>query len=217
MSTVADYRNAIKAKGYDGSSDGDLDFAIAAARRQIINERRWSYALAQNTALSTVTGTSTVSLSSITDLGEIEGVRYRSGTTEYDLDYAEPQDFRDYQAGDATTARGLPAIWTQRGATIELYPTPQAVYPLVVDYVKTAADLGASSATVDALIPDRDRELVAWKATEILAYRQRDQFQTVAREEYRAELRKAKGRDNVTNRQDSDQVKPFWGRPRYAR
>jgi hypothetical protein len=217
MSTVADYRVAVRAKGYDSATDAITDAAVHEARTAVALERRWSFALAQNVALSTAAGVQSVSLTGLTDLGDIDAVRLRTGTTDYDLDNDEVQDLRDLQTDVVTTARGIPERWTQRASDLLFYPTPNAVYTLLIDYVKTPSDLGSTSGTIDTFFPDRMRHLIAWRAAQAIAYRQRDSWVTTAEATYLRELRKFAGKDAIKSRADSDQVKPFWGTRYYGR
>lgn len=207
MSTMADYRAGVRARGYDGQSDATLNELIRDARNDILDKRRWSYTLAQNLALATVAGVDTVSLAPITDLVAIDAIRYRSGTTQYDLDPVDLQVLRDRQTNDATTARGLPSIWARIGASVVFYPTPQAVYVLAIDYVRG----GELPEDTEDYIPDVDRELVVWSAVMNLAFRQREAWaMQYADQRCTALLRSALDRDQKTARSDSDQVQPYW-------
>jgi hypothetical protein len=208
MSTMADYRAHIRARGYDGSTDDVLDPIIQDARNELLIKRRWTYALAQDASLLTTIGNPAFELSNISNLGAIEGVRYRVGTTEYELVYLEPNTFRSEQAMDATTARGTPVYWTRIGDQILLTPTPDAANRLVVDYVRTYTPLPEGQ---EDFIPDTDRELVCWFAILSLAARQREAWlMEYADRRAAGLLRSAIDRDQKQQRQTSDQVQPYW-------
>lgn len=215
-STLAIYRAAIRARGYDGQSDEALNQVIQSARKDLLSKRRWSYALAQSRLLETQAGVDTFNVSIIPGLGAIDGIRYRSGTAEYDLDATDYQTLRDMQASDATTARGLPSHWARRGPEVVLYPTPEGAYELVVDYVKTDGPLAEGA---EDFIPGMDHELVVWSAIISLAFRQREAWaMQYADQRFSALLRSALQRDAVQARSESDQVKPYWrSGDRYAR
>jgi hypothetical protein len=218
MSTVGDYRADIRnLGGLDGQTDPSLDSAIADARQEVMRKRRWTYALKRDTTQTTAANNDTVTLA-IADLDQLEAIYYVSGATVYDLDYLEPNEFRSQQANDATTSRGMPSTWTRLGGDLLFYPTPDRAYPLYIDYVRGAVALGSTPSTTDTLIPDKDRGLVVWLAIESIAFRQRDPFALQwAGERVRECLREAVARDDIQQRQDADQVKPFWGRPSYYR
>jgi hypothetical protein len=217
MSTLADYRASIRVKGYVGQADADLDSVINESRRELARKKLWTWRLTQNSAVSTTLSNTTVSLAAITDLSQIQGVRLRFNNIYYDLDWMELEELQDNIATDsalAGTNNAVPLYWSRRGATdIIIWPAPDQAYTVIVDYAKSLDTLSDPANLTDLIVPDDLRDVVAWGAIRILAFRQRDQFAIqYAVENYNSVLRSALDNDTKQSRSESTQVKRYWGR-----
>lgn len=208
--TLLDYKNGVAAKGFDSVTQATalLD-AVNSARRDFVNERRWGFLQALgNTTLTTTLGVPTVATSTITDLLYIDAVRMQQGTTGYDLQPTDLQKFRRLENLDRVN--GLPRWWTAppgaSPAAIRLGPRPDGVYTLVLDYVKTVADM-ATDADPETIIPLACKTAVVWKACEHLAFRTRQpDALSLAERKYGLELAKLTQAEGLGQRQESTQV-----------
>lgn len=211
MATLTEYRALVRLKGFDGASDAQVDSAINEARRRLARDHRWSFQEATSSALSTVALNAAVSLASITGLAHVHAVYVVKAAEEYNLQPTTLPVLR-FQQADLPSG-GLPELWALRGSTLLLYPTPDAVYTLNVEYVASPTALSVP-ATPDPVFPDTLQDLVGWAAAITLAYRQRDSWAAATAENsYQVALRMATSQDNVRQRQQADQVRSgFWGR-----
>lgn len=212
MATLADYLRLVRLRGYDGMSDTQLTDVVNEARRRLVKDHRWQFLQSVNTALVTAPNVASVDLTPIADLAYIEAVRAGSGGVEIASQYQSYQEFRSLQV-DAPNF-GAPYVWTRRGlTTLLLYPTPDAVYTLSIDYY---AKITALSTGQTDTIPDTLQDLVVWAAISTLVFRQRDYWDGgVAENQYQTLLRQAAGQENIQQRQSSQQVRSgYWGAPR---
>jgi hypothetical protein len=210
MSTRLTYRTAVQLRGFDALATATIDAAVEEGRRRVLTDHRWSFAETTNATLSTVAGTSSVSLATITDLAYIDAVTLSSAGVPVSVEYVERGLMRDLQAGGASS--GTPQAWTRVKGTIVFWPTPSAVFTVTVEYMPNPTAL-AADATV-CPIPDRHADLVTWCATVPLAFRQRQLAESSAADQYYSKvlLPRAKGQDDVEQRQTSRQIKTgHWG------
>ncbi len=202
MAQLADYRASVRALGYDGLTDAQVDVAIQQARRRVFQDRRWSFLEAGNTSLSTANGVATVSLAAITDLAHLDSVRHTTAQRD-PLAWRPYQILRDLRQNHPDDS-GPPEYWTRYNGALLLWPTPDAAYALDIAYIKYPGDLVA--ATNDT-VPDRYRDLVTWGAVIPLAFRQRE-FQAASSAEnvYDQLLAQYFALDATEQRQTSRQV-----------
>lgn len=204
MTTLADYTTAVEAKGVESiTTVGAVPAAINAARRRIVNARRWTFLeAATDSSLVTAYGSAGVTVS---PTWRIDAVRSVQGTDTWELEYRGVQELRRLQSLDTTP--GTPQYWSKRAGQIILFPVADGVYTLAVDYVaETVVDLVAST-DVETLLEPAMIDAVAWAATKDLAFRSRDyaaaQF---AESEYQMHLATAIRDDATQQRQSSRQV-----------
>lgn len=211
MTQLAEYVTLVRDKGYDGTSgttDAMVGRAVNAARRRLIKDRRWRFLETANTSLVTVALNPVVSLASITGLAHVDAVRPVLAGVERETEFQPLQELRHRQT--VLPATGIPHTWTRRNASLLLYPTPDVVYTLNIEYVARLDDL--AGATEDT-IPEDLQDLVAWAAVPDLAFRQRDSAaMQMAEAQYQQLLRQAAAQENVQQRQASRQVRSgYWG------
>lgn len=210
MSTLAEYRSAVRAQGYEGKSDALVDEAINEARRGLETDHAWNHLEEQSTVLTAFASNPVVSLAPITDLAEIRGVRLRNGTTQYDLDGIPLQRLRDYQTDEATTSTGVPLYWARRGGELLLWPTPAVAYVAVVDYKQTTTDL-TDPLVEDPTWPDRFRNVITWRAIVSLAFRERESWaMQYAQQRADGFYKSLVTNDTIQQTADSDQVQSRW-------
>lgn len=208
LTTLLQYKTAVRAAGYDGSDDTALLDAINEARRSIVDERRWKWMEAVgNTALVLAYDTPSVALN-VVDLLYVDAVRIQFGTERPLLTWLPLQELREKEHDDRTP--GVPRYWTQAAGQLRVYPSPDKAYTISLDYMKTITDL-AVDADVDGYLPVSFKGLVKWKAAALMAFRQRDGLGMQSAEAaYQAELTRKAGQDSIDQRQHSQQVKSYW-------
>lgn len=128
---------------------GKLVEWVQVAYSEILRMHPWSFLWARATP-STTNGVALYSNFSITDLGQIYADKFFETTTPgRNRIVYRPFDMLD----EAPAASGPPRYFTRRpDGQILLYPTPDAVYALKFDYVRSGHTLSAN--TDQPLIPD---------------------------------------------------------------
>jgi hypothetical protein len=134
LANLGEIQTAVQARGYGSdTAAAQIEFANACYR-EIVRERRWSWREATTTAV-TVVGNPVVNLAAITDLDQRpDAIRLEIATTYIDLDYVEPEELRAREHTDRANA--APYCWTWYAGQLRLYPRPDKVYTVDVDYMK---------------------------------------------------------------------------------
>lgn len=200
MATLSELMEGVRNNGFDSMQDSKIELAVTRADRRIRSLRRWRF-LRYTTTLSTVAASQQVSTASITDLRAIESVRLVDPTYGDNL---TPISFQDYKnlSLSGSDATGLPRFWTEGNGQILVWPTPQAVYSLSVDYIGTGTDMVSPTDVSD--IPDPYSEVIEWSATAALAARERDTaLQQIAKVEYAERLVELRNQHELGQRQSS--------------
>lgn len=174
--------------------------------RRVYALRRWPFLKVLGaTGPVLVAGTESYDVSAIlTDLQYIDGISLDHATgTDYDLEYLDNEAFRELRRVDAT--RETPLWWTATGKTVYLYPTPNAVFTIKVDYLQKPAAL-VSAGDVPAL-PEEYHDILVWGGLVEMTFRERDynghQF---AQQEYDKRLLEMMHQYGMVQRQTSSRV-----------
>ena len=204
--TLAEIRSRLQALGYATDTSTAQTALINQAYRRVATTRRWVFLDAQAT-IATNTSTDQYSLSDltygITDLQHINAIRSEKGTDYYDFDFMPPDDFRDLQ--HAFRDAGVPRYWTRIGDYIKVWPQPDAVYTLTVDYTKEITDLVNDDDVT--LIPDGYVDVLVWGTIISMAYRERDwDGHNFARQMYAEKLGELESEWGMTDRQTPKQI-----------
>lgn len=184
--TLDDLVNAIYARGYKFTQDNDaIDnpalIALNSVYRYVCSSQRWPWLEAQDTSLTTTAGTTYYSLSTITDLRQLDAVRLRDSSGTYNLDYMDKQPLETRVAD--CSGNSLPRYWTLARGELGFFPTPDATYTIVLDYVNVPDDLAAL--TDVPVLPTPYHDVLVWGAIVELAYRERDYWDNgVAQQSY---------------------------------
>lgn len=204
---LAELREGVQDLGFDGEPPARLTRRINASYREIAGMKRWPWLERRNDAtLLTTAGVASVSLAPITDLMWVDAVRMAQGTSKYDLTFLEPQDFQE--RAFPYTANGVPEYWTEQFTQILLDQPPSGVYTLSLDYLTTPPDLVDDG---DAPLFDTTfHDVLVYGAALDLTLRQRDGFAETMHSRYDARMTQMIRAYNLGQRQDSDQVKPYW-------
>ena len=172
-------------------------------------EEQWWWLQKQDTSLTTTVGTNSYSLASITDLREIAAVRLQTSTNPYpggvyDLMYMPEQELRSNE--HMYRDNGTPYYWTEVNGALHLWPYPDLVYTIVIDYTSRPPDLAAGGdvPVMDPIYHD----ILVWGAIAELSYRERDVFNGRAAEgKYQSKLEKMRKAQGIRQKQSSRFVK----------
>lgn len=202
---------SLQAKGYGTDTSAQQIIAINDTYRRVIGMHRWPFLETTVNTLVTVANASTVNLTSVTDLRTdgIDRVFLTIGTDSFPLEYLRPSEFRRKQAlySDA----GEPEAWTFSQGALRLWPTPDRVYTVTLDYLKDAPDLAAGSDS--PLFDETYHDLLVWGAVADLAFRERDYSGAAwADQQYRMRLAELERAYNVRQRQNARHIQrsDFW-------
>ena len=201
---LAALTTAVYDKGYGTDVATQVTDAINATYRRLVGFRRWPFLEATSTAIVTVVGTSSYSLSAISDLLHLDAVRSSVGIERFNMGYVSPQEFRDISFVDDRVV-GVPRYWTFMNQTLQIYPTPDLVYTLTIDYAKDPPDLAAAGDK--PLLPATYHDILVWGAACDLAYRERDyQAYAICEQKYNMGIKEMQGEYGLRQRQTSQSV-----------
>ena len=141
-------------------TDAVLTSIINVALREVSTFEDWPW-LEVSTTVNTAASTETVSLAAA--VRKVTSMRYQYRELLF-------RPYRDRNLFYGVT--GVPAAFSEKAGTWYIWPTPDAVYSLNYDYIRTEADL--SGDTDEPLIPDWAVSLVIVYACVLCARRSRD-------------------------------------------
>ncbi len=172
--TFVELQQRVQARDYGSADLATIRVAINEAYETVMSSARWPFART-STTVSTTAGSATVSLSSITnfqDFGRLRSNTVGVPTPQY-VEFDTPQYDLFTREAPNLTATGVPTWYTFRNFnTIELYPTPNAVYTYAVWYWTTPTLLVNDSD--EPVIPASERNVLVYGALAKLAERDRD-------------------------------------------
>ncbi len=204
--TLAQLRASLQAKGYGSDSASAQTEALNAAYRRLAGLRRWPWLYQLNTAIDTVVGSATISLSPIADLTHIDAVRLRVNATDASpplLEYMDLQALRDRAHADPTA--GEPQSWSFVPGTLHINPAADKVYELVIEYSRDPLDLVAD--TDVPVVAATYHDTLVWGAIVDLAYRQRDwEGRAAAQQEWTARVKEQERAYGVKQKQSTLEV-----------
>ena len=166
-----------------------------------MTHRRWSF---NDFSLSVALPAATNVYTLPTDCRYFDALRFTENTDPQFLPY---QEFRDRVGYLSDT--GIPRIYTRRGNTLIMYPTPSAIVNAVVDYnrMPTKPSAVADPAITDLGVSDVVGEILVLGTIKLMAFRERDQDSiNVSSVEYDALLREYMAEIGTQQRQDSQRV-----------
>lgn len=206
--TLAEMRTRLQNMGYGTDTVASQSDMLQAAYRRLQGLHHWPW-LRNKTTLPTVVGTPSYSLAFITDLLHLDAVRLEIGQQPFTLEYKSPEEFAETAHADRDN--GIPRFWTERFGEVHLWPRPDRVYTVTIEYTKDPPDILDGSAPIfDATYHD----VIVFGALGDIAFRERD-WQAGARADAQwdrrvAEMEKAYG---VRQTQSSSHVRrsSFWG------
>lgn len=173
MATAGEVLSAVQALGYGTDTKAAQLTMLNQVQRRILNARRWTFALSSSTKACTI-GSATVAFdATLATTQRIDAVRITgtAGATDpFELDYIEPPVMRQYLHDNVVTGR--PRFWTRRGQNLELYPIPDAAYPLTIDTVTNPANAANEAALV--IIPDSHIDILVYGVIMQATFRERD-------------------------------------------
>lgn len=202
-------RTSLQAKGYATDTATAQNEAINDIYRRVAGTHRWPWLEAQSSSLATTAGTAAYAVSSITDLMYIDAVRIEASPDLPTIDWLTPQDFRNLEHDDRTNA--TPWYWTYEFGQVKLYPAPDKVYTLRLDYIKRPPALSGDSDT--PLFESTYHDILVWGALMQIGFRERDwSALSYARQEYGDRLHEMERAYGVKQKQTARQVarSAFW-------
>ena len=173
---LAQLQAAVQSYGYGTDTAAQQIVFINAAYREVHGANRWPFLEAYDTTLSTVAGNGVVSL---TTLGNgtwrnLDGVRLETAgqaNSGVNLDYLQPQDMRNFETGYSNPVT-TPNSWSVIDQNLHLWPIPDAVYQIDIDYIIEPPDL--SSPTDVPVLPIPYHDVIVFGALKQIAMRERD-------------------------------------------
>jgi hypothetical protein len=169
--TLAQLQTSIQALGYEADSAAPQIEFINQFKRRVEGLRRWDFLERENTTLVTAVGSTTVNLAGVTDLRDIDALRIADGTNYYLLKYLPQQAFSDRAHLDRDN--GVPQYWTWANNTLSVYPRPDLVYTVTMEYLKYSPDLAVGTDVPSWPLPYHD--ILVFGPASSMAIRQRDQ------------------------------------------
>lgn len=207
--TLAQLQAAIQAHGYDSSTAADQLVFINNTYRQLHGKARWPFLEAQDTTMSTTAGT-WIYAWPMTNWRNIDAVRLTQVAFQgyFNMEYMNPQDFRDLE--NSYPQPGQPEYWSMIDQKLHIWPPPDGVYNVVIDYIIEPPDLAAP--TDIPILPVAYHDILVWGAIKQIAYRERDLYSNeIANGEYQTALQQFQEEYNLVQRQTSARVKKSQG------
>lgn len=137
--------------------------------KRFVDRHPWVWG-AKSTTFSTVAGTTTYALADTV----IEEITLRIANQSMPLRYMSREEFlQEYPGGWTTTGNGLPTMYvpsaeaSNNAVQVDLWPTPDAVYTVTMDYRARATPLSADG-DYSVIPPEHEDYLVYAPAAEIL-------------------------------------------------
>jgi hypothetical protein len=161
----------------DGFAFGTTSYPTLTQAKQIINrhykqftsKRPWKW-MQKSTTFNTVAGTTQYTLVD----GVAEEITLRIANQSMPLNWISREQFlQQYPGGWTTTGNGLPTMYvpsaeaSNNALQIDLWPTPDAVYTVTMDYRARAAPLAADG-DYSVVPPEYEDALVFGPAAEML-------------------------------------------------
>lgn len=197
---LGEIRETIRAYGYATDTDAAQNMLINAVYREVLADRRWPWLLRQ-APVTLPAGGNQVTIASITNLRDVEGVRVPGHE---DPSFATPANLRSWISQYPHT-RGRPELWTRVGATLEVYPTADRDYELLVDYIYSPPPL--TSDQDEPVIPIEHQDILVHGVVARLGMRERDvNTRQLMMDAYSLSLQSLRAAAGFTHRQGSNQV-----------
>lgn len=176
---LSDLQTAIQSYGYGPDTAAQQIVFINAAYREVHSKNRWPFLEAYDTTLSTTAGEGVYSLSTLgvaagTPWRNLDAVRLEIANeagSGIDLNYMQPQEMRS-QETNYNFQTSPPRYWTVIDQNLHLWPIPDAVYQIDIDYIIEPPDL--ANPTDIPLLPVPYHDVIVFGALKQIAMRERD-------------------------------------------
>lgn len=169
--TVEEVLTKLRALGYGTDTEAAQIASLDGIHKRILNARRWTFLETQVANIPTVVGTGSYALTTFaSNVKHIDALRLELNGSGLPLDYVNVQDFRDLE--NEFPENGTPRYWTRKGSSIFLWPKPDAIYKMTLDYIPTPTTLTAKANNV--VIPDSHVDILAWATAMPITFRERD-------------------------------------------
>lgn len=198
---LSEIRDTLQAHGYATDTATAQNLVINSVYRAVLAHRRWPW-LQKQASLTLSADASTIDLSSVTDLRDIDALRVAD---QDDPQYANLQELRSWSVPNSTV-RGYPLLWSQPApTTLEVYPPADRAYDVTIDYIYTPPAL-SDDADVP-VIPEQHHDVLVYGAIARMAIRERDaSVRQLMSVDYELALRALTSASAVRQRQSTSQV-----------
>jgi hypothetical protein len=197
--TLAQLRASLQAKGYGTDTATAQNEMLNSVYRRLCGRKRYRWQEAQGTIV-TVAGTTSYA----TTFLHPDALRIEIGSEFPEMKYADYEDLRDLQHRDRD--RGTPSFWTYGRGLLHIWPAPDRVYTMTVDYTLDPADLSADGDI--PILPVTYHDILVWGAIKEIAFRQRDwAAHQYATKEFDDRLHDMEAETGIKQRQSSSHVK----------
>jgi hypothetical protein len=201
--TAGDILTKVQALGYGTDTEAAQIVGLDSVHKRVCNTRRWRFLLDQEDIGDTRAGTGTYALDTLDETRQVDAVRINNTTDKYLLEHEEFDMLRDREHIYRDT--GIPQYWAVIGTDLHLWPIPDGVYEMTVDYVIQPAALTLTTDTIS--IPDSHADILVWLTLMNVTFRERDwDGHNFARQMYAELLAEMLAQFGITDRQTAKHV-----------
>ena len=214
--TLAQLRAALEGLGFGSDVATIQNGWLNDEYKEIAAMRRWKWLEARTTA-TTVAGTSAYTLSPTPSIRNLDRVLLAAADgTDYRLDW-KPTNWlvRKLHEYPLLSDQSAPRYWTYFNGQLLLYPIPDGVYTLQIDYTANISPMVNDSDT-PALLPEAYDGILVWGAVARAAFRQNNWLtRDDARGQKQMLINQMEAEYSKEQTQNADEVEwtGFWDRP----
>lgn len=159
MQSLADYRTELKARGFDGFIDADLNRYINRAYKRVARKFQWYWEHTETTA-SVPAGTASILTSALTNFKSLKSVYVTTTGHRRKLNVYDSERFMQWLAEDltSTAARGETSDYYVYGGKIYFIPVPNFALNYTAQYTRRMSDLVADADV--PILPDDTEEAI---------------------------------------------------------
>jgi len=159
MQSLADYRTELKARGFDGFTDADLNRYINRAYHRVARKFQWYWEHAEVTA-SIVAGTDSITTATLPNFKSLKAMYITTTGHRRKLEVYDSEKFMQWLAEDhtLTAARGETTHYYVYGGKVYFIPVPSFALNYTAQYTRRMTDL-AGDADVPILPTDTEEAI----------------------------------------------------------
>jgi hypothetical protein len=151
----------------------------------------------------TRSGTGVYVLDTLDKTRQVDAVRISNTTDRYLLEHEEIDMLRDKE--HIYRDIGIPEYWSVIGTELHLWPIPDGVYEMMVDYITQPVKIDDTRDTIS--IPDAHSDILVWLTVMNITFRERDwEGHNFARQMYAELLAEMLAQYGISDRQTAKHV-----------